>query len=206
LTPGELGLLYASEKSLKPPEVVAMSGWSRMMHYPETGLPWIHPSPAIPTPTTALLYSGMVLLEATNLSEGRGTCKPFEVFGAPWLRAAKLVSMLKKRLGKECRAMETRFIPSSSKHRGEVCRGIHMIVEDSKRIRSFKVATHVVQSILEAHPKEFEINHEKMDGLLGDSEIRRNILDGVSVEEIVLKLREEQKRFKARIRRVLLYD
>ena len=206
LTPGELGLLYASEKNLKPPEVVAMSGWRRMMHYPETGLPWIHPSPAIPTPTTALLYSGMVLLEATNLSEGRGTYKPFEVFGAPWLRSEELVSMLKKRLGKECRPMETRFTPSSSKHRGEVCRGVHLVVGDPKRVRPFEVAVHVVQSVLEVHPEEFVVEHEKMDRLLGDSEMRRSILGGMRIEEIVLRLREEQKRFKARIRSVLLYD
>lgn len=206
LTPGELGLLYASEKNLKPPKVVTMSGWSRMMHHPETGLPWIHPSPAIPTPTTALLYSGMVLLEATNLSEGRGTYKPFEVFGAPWLKSAELVSILKKRLGKECRPMETRFIPFSSKHRGEVCRGVHLVVVDPKRVRPFKVAVHVVQSVLEVHSKEFMVEHEKMDRLLGDSETRRSILGGARIEEIVLRLREEQKRFKARIRKILLYD
>lgn len=205
MTPGELGLLYASKKGLKTPEVVRMSGWSRMMHYPETGLPWIYPSPAIPTPITALLYSGMVLLEATNLSEGRGTYKPFEVFGAPWLKSAELVSKLKGRLGKECLVMETRFIPSSSKHKGEVCRGIHLVVENRRRIRPFKVAVHVVQSVLEAHPREFEVDHGKMDRLLGDSETRRSILSGTNVEEIVLKLRDEQERFKARIRNFLLY-
>lgn len=83
MTPGELALLYAFEKGLKPPLVVRLSGWSRAMYFCDTGLPWIYPSPAIPTPVAALLYSGMVLLEATNLSEGRGTYKPFEVFGAP---------------------------------------------------------------------------------------------------------------------------
>ncbi len=206
MTPGELCLLYAYDKGLKPPEVVRMSGWRRMMHYPETGLPWVYPSPAIPTPATALLYSGMVLLEATNLSEGRGTYKPFEVFGAPWLKSAELASTLKRRLGDECLVMETRFIPSSSKHKGQVCRGVHLMVRNTGRVRSFKVAVHIVQSVLKANPVEFEVDHGKMDRLLGDSVTRRNILSGMSVEEIVLKLRDEQKRFKARIRRVLLYD
>lgn len=206
MTPGELGLFYAFEKGLKPPEVVTMSGWSRTMHHPDTGLPWTHPSPAIPTPATALMYSGMVLLEATNLSEGRGTHKPFEVFGAPWLRSAELVSILKRKLGRECRPMETRFIPSSSKHDGEVCRGVHLIVEDLKKVRPFEVAAHVIQSVLDVNPEEFEVDHEEMDRLLGDSEVRRNILSGMSVDEMVLRLRDEQKRFKARIRKILLYD
>ncbi|MGB9718262.1 MAG: exo-beta-N-acetylmuramidase NamZ family protein [Thermoproteota archaeon] len=206
MTPGELCLLYAYDKGLKPPHVVRMSGWSRMMHYRETGLPWVYPSPAIPTPVTALLYSGMVLLEATNLSEGRGTYKPFEVFGAPWLKSAELVSTLKRRLGKDCLVMETRFIPFSSKHKGQVCRGVHLLVQDPEEVRPFKVAVHIIQSVLETNPVEFEVDHGKMDRLLGDSETRRNILSGMSVEEIVSKLREEQKKFKARIRRILLYD
>lgn len=206
MTPGELGLLYASDKGLKPPEVVRMSGWSRRMHYSDTGLPWISPSPAIPTPVTALLYSGMVLLEATNLSEGRGTYRPFEFFGAPWLKSAELVSTLKRRLGNECRPVETRFIPFSSKHKEEVCRGIHLVVEDPKRVRPFEIVVNVVQSILEIHPKEFEVDCEKMDRLLGDSEIRRSILAGVNIKEIALRLRDEQKKFKARIKNLLLYD
>ncbi|MEM2930387.1 MAG: DUF1343 domain-containing protein [Thermoproteota archaeon] len=206
MTPGELALLYTFEKGLKPPLVVRLSGWSRMMYFCDTGLPWIYPSPAIPTPVAALLYSGMVLLEATNLSEGRGTYKPFEVFGAPWLKSAEIASMLKRKLGKECLLMETRFIPSSSKHEGKVCRGIHLVAKDQRRIRPFQVAVHILQSALEVHSGEFEIEQGKMDRLLGDNQVRRNILNGVSVEEIVLRLREEQKRFKARVRRVLLYD
>lgn len=206
MTPGELGLLYASEKGLKSPEVVAMSGWSRTMYYPDTGLPWIYPSPAIPTPATALLYPGMVLLEATNLSEGRGTYKPFEVFGAPWLRSEKVISTLKKRLGEGCRAMEIRFIPSSSKYKGEVCKGIYLVTEDPRRVRPFEVAVNVIQSVLEIHPKELEVDHGKMDRLLGDSEVRRAILSGISVKEILIKLEDEQERFKAKIRKFLLYD
>lgn len=102
--------------------------------------------------------------------------------------------------------METRFIPSSSKHDGEVCRGVHLIVEDLKKVRPFEVAAHVIQSVLEVNPEEFEVDHEEMDRLLGDSEVRRNILSGMSVDEMVLRLRDEQKRFKARIRKILLYD
>ncbi|MCX8183451.1 MAG: DUF1343 domain-containing protein, partial [Crenarchaeota archaeon] len=206
MTPGELARLYAFDNGLKPPSVIKLEGWSRMMHFCDTGLPWVYPSPAIPTPVAALLYSGLVLLEATNLSEGRGTYKPFEIFGAPWLKSAEIASMLKKKLGKECLLMEIRFIPSSSKHKGKVCRGIHLVVEDQRKIRPFQVAVHILQSVLEVHPQEFEVEHEKMDRLLGDSRVRRDILNGISAEEIVLRLREEQKRFKARIRRFLLYD
>ncbi len=205
MTPGELALLYAFEKGLKPPLVVRLSGWSRMMYFCDTGLPWVYPSPAIPTPVAALLYSGMVLLEATNLSEGRGTYKPFEVFGAPWFKSAEVAPVLRRKLGKDCLLMETRFIPSSSKHEGKVCRGIHLVVEDQRKIKPFQVGVNILQTVLEVHPRELEVEHGKMDRLLGDSKVRRNILNGVSVEEIVLRLRDEQKRFKARVRRVLLY-
>ncbi|MGQ9596160.1 MAG: exo-beta-N-acetylmuramidase NamZ family protein [Thermoproteota archaeon] len=206
MTPGELSLLYASDNGLNPPEVVRMQGWMRKMYYVDTGMPWIYPSPAIPTPTTALLYSGMVLLEATNLSEGRGTYKPFETFGAPWLNSTKLVSILKTRLGNKCRVFEVRFIPSSSKYEEELCKGVHLVVEDFEKARPFEIAMHVLQAVSEIHPKEFEVNCERMDRLLGDGDIRKKILSGVNAEEISLKLRKEQKKFKVRARKFFLYN
>jgi uncharacterized protein YbbC (DUF1343 family) len=206
LTPGELGILYALERGLSCPKVVRMSGWGRAMYYGDTGMPWIYPSPAIPTPTSALLYSGMCLLEATNLSEGRGTYKPFEVFGAPWLNSAKLVDVLKSRLGGECRPMEVRFIPASSKYMGKVCKGVYLIVGDVRKVRSFEIIVRILQAVLELHPNEFEVDYDKMDRLLGDREVREDILSGVRVDEIALKLKDEQKEFKNRVREILLYD
>jgi uncharacterized protein YbbC (DUF1343 family) len=95
MTVGELAGLYREERGLDVDlTVIPCRGWRRGMHQRETGLPWVFPSPNMPTPETALVYPGMCLLEGTNLSEGRGTTRPFELFGAPWLDACRLAESL----------------------------------------------------------------------------------------------------------------
>src|SRR3990172_4861236 len=96
MTVGELAELFRAERGLVDLElgVVECRGWRRGMHQRETGLPWVFPSPNMPTPETALVYPGMCLLEGTNVSEGRGTTRPFELFGAPWLDGDRLAESL----------------------------------------------------------------------------------------------------------------
>jgi uncharacterized protein YbbC (DUF1343 family) len=95
MTAGEMAGFLAAEKNLDVDlSVCAMSGWARDVDFAATGLPWVSPSPNIPSPSTALVYPGMCLLEGTNLSEGRGTARPFEIFGAPWLDAVAFADEL----------------------------------------------------------------------------------------------------------------
>src|SRR4029079_780462 len=103
--------------------VVQCEGWKRTWHWDETGLSFVPPSPNMPTPDTALVYPGMCLGEGTNLSEGRGTCRPFELFGAPHLDAADIVSALERHRLPGLALRPVHFVPTWDKHRGAGCSG-----------------------------------------------------------------------------------
>ena len=124
MTIGEIGSYLKGEfyPSLDL-HVIAMHGWKRKMWFDETGLPWVMPSPNMPTPDTAIVYPGMCLLEGTNLSEGRGTTRPFEIFGAPFIDAEKLIKQLQgfKLPGVVFRPVN--FLPAFQKHAGKLCGG-----------------------------------------------------------------------------------
>src|SRR5512133_1953917 len=131
MTVGELALLFRAERKLELElEGVLCEGWRRGVGYRGTGLPWVFPSPNMPTPETALVYPGMCLLEGTNLSEGRGTTRPFELFGAPWLDSGRLADELRalKLPGVAFRPVS--FQPAFDKHAGKRCHGAELFVTD----------------------------------------------------------------------------
>jgi len=133
--------------------VVPCENVRRAMYFEETGLPFVMPSPNIPTVDTALVYVGTCLFEGTNLSEGRGTTKPFELFGAPWMKCRDVIEKMGKQDG--CLLRETYFTPQFSKHAGELCAGIQLHVTDRTVFRPFDVGVRLVHTIRELHP-EFE--------------------------------------------------
>jgi uncharacterized protein YbbC (DUF1343 family) len=132
LTIGELAMLYQRELNLDRGalHVIACEGWKRASYFDETGLPWVLPSPNMPTLDTALVYPGQCLLEGTNLSEGRGTTRPFELCGAPWLDAAKLAHRMNDEKLPGVRFRPAWFRPTFQKHAGNDCQGVQLHVTD----------------------------------------------------------------------------
>src|SRR5262249_34720177 len=123
-TMGELALLFHRQFGVgEAPHVVRVEGWPRAGAWSATRRPWVQPSPNMPTPDTALVYPGTCLIEGTNVSEGRGTTRPFELFGAPWLDAEALAERLNGMRLPGARFRACHFQPSASKHAGEVCHG-----------------------------------------------------------------------------------
>lgn len=185
MTVGELARLLAAEKRLDLELVVIpLSGWAREDGFDRTGLPWASPSPNIPSPRTALLYPGMCLLEGTNLSEGRGTTRPFELFGAPWLSAVSLVSALDELEMPGASFLPTHFRPLSDKHAGEVCAGALLTVSDPASYRAFETGLRVVETARRLAPDRFRWRTERYEfddrpaiDLLTGSERFRRILD-----------------------------
>lgn len=141
-------------------EVVAMSGWKRSMWWDETGLPWVHPSPNIPTPETTIVYPGTCLFEGTNVSEGRGTETPFEVFGAPWVHHEPLCAALNALGLPGVRFEPARFIPSFSKDRGNLCYGARIVVTDRNAFEPVRTGAWCVATIARNHPERFAWNRE----------------------------------------------
>lgn len=195
--------------------IVPIQGWKRKMWFDETGLPWVMPSPNMPSPNTALVYPGMCLLEGTNLSEGRGTTRPFEIFGAPFIEPDMIVNRLNeyKLPGVVFRPMY--FQPTFQKHAGKLCGGAQIHVFNRERFKPFKTGVAVLGTAYDLYPSEFvwnqppyEYETEKLpiDVLAGTDRLRKNIENGESLDYMEEWWQEECEVFDRKYRkRYLLY-
>ena len=190
LTLGELALFLRRWRGLDLDlEVVWMRGWRREMDFEATGLPWVLPSPNMPTTDTAFVYPGGCLLEGTNISEGRGTTRPFEIFGAPWIDSDTLVGLLRSwnLPGLRCRPLE--FEPTFHKYAGELCGGAQIHVTDRRVFEPALAYTAAIAAARELYPHDFawreppyEYETQKLpiDILAGGAAWREQIEDGQS--------------------------
>jgi len=182
LTIGELALLLNAEQQIGATlEVVPLTGWVRGMAFDSTGLPWVWPSPNMPRVRAALLYPGQVLLEGTNLSEGRGTTLPFEVVGAPFIDPQRLLSELEPLALPGLRLRPIRFVPTFDKWKGQRCGGLALHVIDPEALGSVEMTLQIVAAVKRLWPADFEwlpppyeYEREKMpiDILFGSSRLR----------------------------------
>lgn len=137
--------------------VIPVEGWTRNLYYDETDVPWLLPSPSLNGTTANLLYAGFSIFEGVaTVSEGRGTSKPFELIGAPWLNNAALIDGLKARGLEGVRFAPTYFKPMASKHSGQVCSGVQILVEDRKSFQPFLTALTMLEIIRDLHPHEIK--------------------------------------------------
>lgn len=169
-TIGELAELFRKECVADADLVVLpMENWNRAHYLDETGLPWVMPSPNMPTPDTAVVYPGMCLLEGTNVSEGRGTTRPFELFGAPWIDGAKLGAELQALRLPGVHFREAAFEPGFQKYAGQLCRGAQMHITDRAVFPPLRTGLEILRTIRDMHPEDFawkqppyEYEHEKL--------------------------------------------
>jgi uncharacterized protein YbbC (DUF1343 family)/CubicO group peptidase (beta-lactamase class C family) len=165
MTIGELATLYNAEKKIGADlTVVKMKGYERDLWYDETGLIWVSPSPNLRSVTEAALYPGIGLLETTNLSVGRGTDAPFEVFGAPWMDGPRVAATLNTRGIAGVRFTPVRFTPASSAFKGEICSGVRITLVDRQALNAAALGIHVATALRDLHPKDW--NAEKLNRLL----------------------------------------
>ena len=137
--------------------VIPVEGWSRKLYYDETDVPWLLPSPSLNSVTANLLYAGFCIFEGVStISEGRGTSKPFELIGAPWLHTTALIDGLKKKGLEGVRFAPVYFQPQASKHNGEVCNGVQILVDDRQTFRPFLTALTMLEIIRDLHPNEIK--------------------------------------------------
>lgn len=194
LTIGEIARLWKGAFGLDCDlEVIPMGGWRRDMLFVETGLPWVMPSPNMPAPDTALVYPGQVLLEGTNISEGRGTTKPFEVFGAPFIDQVQLQDKVNGRRFQGVIFREACFQPTSNKWAGRQCGGFQIHVTNPRTYRPYYTSLCLLQDIMELYsgafawrepPYEYEYERLPIDLILGDDAIRKALADGTDIDEL----------------------
>ena len=159
LTIGELARFLNAEYRIGCNlQIVPLQGWQRNQRWEELGRPWVMTSPAIAHSSTIDLYAGFCLVEGTNLSEGRGTSSPFELFGAPFLNAHRLAAAVGK-LGLNGVAFTpVSFLPTASKHQGELCHGLYAHVTDKNQFRPFKTALSVLSTVWDLYPEQMTFN------------------------------------------------
>jgi uncharacterized protein YbbC (DUF1343 family) len=209
-TLGELGRLWASFGAGVEPWIVPCERWSRGHRWEASELPWVPPSPNMPTPKTALVYPGMCLIEGTNVSEGRGTAGPFLQFGAPWIDAEQLTDYLNAAGLPGLRFAATRFRPTASKHSGETCAGCRLHVRDAFDFRPVAAGVAVLSAIKTLYPKHFAWREAggrwPVDRLAGTSSLRQSVDAGRPWREIAATWRADEEAHRARLRKVAVYE
>ena len=183
--------------------VIPCAGVTRGLFYDETTLPFIPPSPAIPTVDCALVYPGTCLLEGTNLSDGRGTAKPFEMIGAPWLRARDAIAALDALPHEGCLFRETYYTPYSAKFRGERCRGIQIHITDRVHFRPFETALRLL-SVIRAQNPEFSFTDPAFESKLFGSDAF--VSDSFDCERYIAALDAPLAEYQRKIEPFSLYE
>lgn len=185
LTMGEIARLFNDHFGIGCDlDVIPMSGWKRFMYYDETGLPWIAPSPNLPTPVSSYVYPGQVVFEGTNVSEGRGTTQPFEVVGAPYADPRAMLDHLEPEMRQGVYLRQVFFEPTSNKWRGETCKGYHIHILDRTAYQSYALSLALLQGFMaqgkgafqwKRPPYEYDYDNMPIDLILGDSSIRERL-------------------------------
>jgi len=216
LTVGELAGLYREERGLDLAlTVIPCRGWRRGLHQRDTGLLWVFPSPNMPTPETALVYPGMCLLEGTNVSEGRGTTRPFELFGAPWLNSDRLAQALAAERLPGARFRPASFVPTWDKHANVRCHGVEVVVADRETFRPFRTGIACVAAARAQDPERFRWRTEPyefvehvpaFDLLCGSAREREALERGRGWRDLAAEWAREERAFAKRRGRHLRYE
>lgn len=216
LTIGELALLFNNNFGIGCElAVIPMNGWQRDMFFMDTGLPWIPPSPNMPSPISAMVYPGQVLWEGTNVSEGRGTALPFEMFGAPFIDTKRILSALE---GYNLSGITLRsivFEPTFNKWSGSPCNGFQIHITDPYEFKPFITTLRLIHAVIFHHedmfqwkqpPYEYEFERLPIDLIIGDKKIRQRIEHLEEISAIEESWHNELEAFAETSRSVHLYN
>ncbi|MBN1301047.1 MAG: DUF1343 domain-containing protein [Melioribacteraceae bacterium] len=216
MTMGELALLFNGERmtdSKHPAEifVAKMKNWKRRYLYSDCGLPWIKPSPNMPTLETALIYPGLCLLEGTNISEGRGTYEPFLKFGSPYIDADELLGEAIKILPDDIKAEAVKFTPVSidtmskyPKYEDEQCFGLRLSFDDSGNIDALRFGIRLLFVLKNLYDDDFGLRNS-LDRLYGSSKLRKYLMKNEDPENLFASWQEDLNKFKVIRNKYLLY-
>lgn len=218
LTLGELFRLEAGRRGwnghLANFAVWYVEGWRRKMTWEDTGLPWVAPSPNMPTVETAIVYPGGCLVEATELSEGRGTTRPFQLTGAPYVDPKRLADHMNAKNLPGVVFVPTYFRPQFQKHKGQVCGGVELLVTDRDAFQSYRAGVELLAAVHSLWPDdfawreapyEFVADRPAIDLLTGGPECREAIESGQGLEDWIAGWQADEEAFREERREILLY-
>jgi len=208
MTMGELALFYNDNfltKKKADLTVIQMENWKRDEWFDQTGLPWVMPSPNIPTLDSAIVYPGQVMLEGTDLSEGRGTTHPFEIFGAPWIDGYVLAEKLNALHLPGVKFREIWFTPTFSKFQGKLCGGCQIHVTDRDKYRAIATTLNILATVKQLYGDKLEFHANYFDKVLGNSTVREGLESDKSVDQIIAAYQPELDAFARSRQKYLLY-
>lgn len=187
MTVGELAQLFNAKYLAKKCRltVVPMENWTRDKWFDETSLPWLPPSPNLPTLDSATVYPGQVIIEGTNLSEGRGTTRPFEFFGAPWIDGFVLAQKLNELHLPGVKLREVYFTPTFSKHAGQQCGGCQLHVTDRTTFRPVATTLAILSVVKNLYGQKLEFHASYFDHVMGTSTVREALERGEAADKII---------------------
>jgi len=204
MTMGEMALFFDADHAIgAKPRVIAMEGWTRDMWYDMTGLPWANPSPNIRSLAQAIIYPAVGMLEAANLSVGRGTPAPFEKFGAPWMDGSRVTAELNSRNLPGVRFYPVTFTPDYGSYKGEACSGCGVFLSDRESFRAVLTGLAIADALNRVHGAAFRM--EGMDNLLGAPRCRELLRALVPMPEVLASFAAEEAAFESLRRKYLLY-
>ena len=215
LTMGELARLFNEHFDIGCDlEIIPIKGWKRSMFFQQTGLPWIAPSPNLPSPVSVLVYPGQVIWEGTNVSEGRGTTLPFELFGAPYVDPERILSAIDTESMPGIILRPVAFEPTANKWQAQRCRGFQIHVTDPDAYRPYETSLRLLQAFINCHkkdfkwkqpPYEYETQRLPIDLIIGSRKIRSRLENMEPVETIAESWQVELNKFSDISRRFHLY-
>jgi len=215
MTIGELARMFNEDFGINCSlDVVPLAGWRRSMYFDETGVPWVMPSPNLPTLDSTIVYPGAVLIEGTRLSEGRGTTRPFELIGAPWIDGDRLAGAMNAKQLPGVHFRAAFFEPTFQKHARQTCGGCQLHVLDRETFRPVRTAVELIAEFRAQDPARFawreppyEYEHQKqpIDILFGSDRLRTTIDASGSVSALVQSWASDEDAFRRARQRYLLY-
>lgn len=204
MTIGELAQMFNAENKIGCDlRVIAMKDWRRRDWYEATGLPWVAPSPNLRSLNAALLYPGIEILQSADVSVGRGTDAPFELFGAPWIHATDLGDYLNRRFVPGVRFVPTRFTPRAGPHKDQLCEGVALIITDRPSLHSMLMGLEIAAALAKLYPDKFDL--QRTIALVGSATTIARLKRGDEPSIIVADWTEEIEAFKRVRAKYLLY-
>jgi uncharacterized protein YbbC (DUF1343 family) len=205
MTVGELARYFNEENDIGVElHVIEMKGWNRAFYYSDTGQLWVNPSPNMRNMLEAILYPGVCLLESTNVSVGRGTDRPFEVVGAPWIEPRQFADALREAQPAGIAFVPVYFTPEESTNKGNRCGGVNILITDREKVHSVMLGLTLVSVLRRLYPDVFEMNN--VVKLLGNTKAMEMLKSGLPPAEVLQAGRSEMGKFLAGRRKALIYS
>jgi len=205
MTLGEMAQMFNAEKKIGCDlHVIRMQNWRRQMWFSDTGLPWVNPSPNLRSPEEGILYPGLEILQAGGVSVGRGTTRPFELLGAPWIRGEELGAYLNRRAIPGMRFEPQKFTPDSGLYKGELCEGVRVVLKDRDALQAMRMGIEIASAFGKLYPGKFDV--AKMIELAGNAATVKQLMDGGDPTAIVVSWNKDLEAFRKFRAKYLLYQ